>query len=132
MIRHKAANKEHQCFVSAANFVTWSQLHPSAFISRSTDILHVSCGLLRALLPPEPNRILIFCLKNSTLEVSDSVWLWLTSFMIFLGNFPPCPIYILFFGIGFCSVVFFIVRVLTSPTTHLLSQPGLQSAMTEL
>ena len=54
---HKAATKERQCFLSAVNFVTWPQLYPSAFISHSTDLLHVSFGLPRALLPPGVQRV---------------------------------------------------------------------------
>ena len=57
LITHIAATKERQCFLSTANFVTWPQLHPSVFISRSTDLVHVSFGLPRALLPQGVQRI---------------------------------------------------------------------------
>ena len=56
----------------------------------------------------EPTRMFIFGLRSSTLWVSASDWDWLTSFLIpasWVAS-PHCTIYILFFGIGFCSVIF--------------------------
>ena len=42
MLAHKADTEERHRGLSAASFATWPQLHPRAFISRSTDLLHVS------------------------------------------------------------------------------------------
>ena len=44
MLAHKADTEERHRGLSAASFATWPQLHPRAFISRSTDLLHVSFG----------------------------------------------------------------------------------------
>ena len=44
-------------FPDGDNFVTWPQLHPNGFISRSTDLLHVSFGLPRVVLPPAVQRM---------------------------------------------------------------------------
>ena len=55
-VKNKTVTKERQCFLSTANVVTWPQLHPSVFISRSTDLLHASFGLPRAPLPPGVQR----------------------------------------------------------------------------
>ena len=56
-ITHNATTKERQCFLCTANLVTWPQFHPSVFICRSTDLLHVSFGLSRAVLPPGVQRM---------------------------------------------------------------------------
>jgi len=50
----------------------------------------------------------------------------------FLGNFTPFPIYILFIGNGFCSLVFYVVRALMSRATLLVSQPDLGPSMAEV
>ena len=42
MLAHKADTEERHRGLSAASFATWPQLHPRAFISRSTDLPHVS------------------------------------------------------------------------------------------
>ena len=56
MLSHKADTDERHRVLPAASFATWLQLHPRAFISRSTDLLHVSFG--RPLLfPPGVQRM---------------------------------------------------------------------------
>ena len=59
MLAHKADTEERHCGLSAASFATWPQLHPRAFISRSTDLLHVSFGRLFLLFPAGVQRMAI-------------------------------------------------------------------------
>ena len=59
MLAHKADTEECHRGLSAASFATWPQLHPRAFISRSTDLLHVSFGC-PLLFPAGVQRMAIF------------------------------------------------------------------------
>ncbi len=59
MLAHKADTEERHRGLSAANFATWPQLHPRAFISRSTDLLHVSFGRPLLLFPAGVQRMAI-------------------------------------------------------------------------
>ena len=51
VLAHKADTEERHRGLSAASFATWPQLHPRAFISRSTDLLQVSFGRPLLLFP---------------------------------------------------------------------------------
>ena len=57
MLAHKADTEERHRGLSAASFATWPQLHPRAFISRSTDHLHVSFGRILLLFPAGVQRM---------------------------------------------------------------------------
>ena len=57
MLAHKVDAEERHRRMSAASFATWPQLHPRAFISRSTDLLHVSFGRTLLLFPARVQRM---------------------------------------------------------------------------
>ena len=57
MLAHKADTEEYHLVLSAASFATWLQLHPRAFISRSTDLLHDSFGRPLLLFPAGVQRM---------------------------------------------------------------------------
>ena len=59
MLAHKADTEERHRGLSATSFATWPQLHPRAFISRSTDLLHVSFGRPLLLFPAGVQRMAI-------------------------------------------------------------------------
>ena len=59
MLAHKADTEERHRGLSAASFATWPQLHPRAFISRSTDLLRVSFGRPLLLFPTGVQRMAI-------------------------------------------------------------------------
>ena len=57
MLAHKADREERHRGRSAASFANWLQLPARAFISRSTDILHVSFGRPLLLFPAGVQRM---------------------------------------------------------------------------
>ena len=59
VLAHKADTEERHRGLSAASFATWPQLHPRAFISRSTDLLRVSFGRPLLLFPAGVQRMAI-------------------------------------------------------------------------
>ena len=89
MLAHKADTEEHHRGLSAASFATWPQLHPRAFISRSTDLLHVSFGCPLLLFPNGVQRMATLGMDVGGISLTCLINLHLLFFTsIEMGSIP--------------------------------------------
>ena len=82
MLAHKADTEERHRGMSAASFATWPQFQPRAFISRYTDIIHVSFGRPLLLFPAGVQRM-----ATLGMDVRGITWpMWQSTSILFTSN----------------------------------------------